>query len=167
MVTQTKSVSVDTHFLFLVLLSIRCANVKSQPYTGWGLRKREDRGARWSRRLIALAPSEIDRAVSLTVERPSKEHAVQFTWVAQEALVDVTAAYTGFSVSLPKVGLQIMQHKEASWAGTFETHVLLFAESDAGRLARAFDGGENAEIVELCWEQERPAPFRKTEGVLT
>lgn len=48
--------------------------------------------------------------------------------------------------------------------GTYDTQILQFSESDAGRLARALDGGEHAEKVELNWEKERPQPFWRMKG---
>lgn len=56
--------------------------------------------------------SERGRAGASVVYETAEEQAGQeVTWGAQEAPVDVSAAYTGYSVSLPKVGWK----RKRSW----------------------------------------------------
>lgn len=74
---------------------------------------------------------------------PAEEAGHEVVGGAQEAPVDVATAYTGFSVSLPKVGSLRKQHDEAGWESTYDTQVLPFEESNAGRLERTLAKGEH------------------------
>lgn len=60
-------------------------------------------------------------------EAVAEEAGQEVTGGARGAPVNVVTAYTGFSVSLWKFGLQSKQHDEAGWAGTYETQVHLHA----------------------------------------
>ena len=87
------------------------------------------------------------------------------TSVAEHRLpFDLPHAYTAYTVAEPKMGRRtgpavIIRDNDA-----YETQVLTFDDSDEGRLARALDGDENAEVVELEWHQERSVPFWNNDG---